>query len=147
MKLGITNKESKRKKKPQRMETEAPSMENPKISAYYQTRLAHFGVVSTEWLAQAQSATNPNPPLPSSSTNSHTDKDTNFSVIDEFNRWRNHPDLAEAVAAIRALAAVISASKASTMMQLEIELKNASDTLKVCVFLILDLPFFNLISC
>lgn len=130
LKLGITNKESKRKKKPQRMETEAPSMENPKISAYYQTRLAHFGVVSTEWLAQAQSATNPNPPLPSSSTNSHTDKDTNFSVIDEFNRWRNHPDLAEAVAAIRALAAVISASKASTMMQLEIELKNASDTLK-----------------
>ncbi|MCI41773.1 translation initiation factor eIF-2B subunit alpha, partial [Trifolium medium] len=30
------------------MESEAPSMENPKISAYYQTRLAHFGVVSTE---------------------------------------------------------------------------------------------------
>ncbi|MCH88392.1 translation initiation factor eIF-2B subunit alpha-like, partial [Trifolium medium] len=84
------------------METQAPSMENPKISAYYQTRLAHFGVVSTEWLAQAQSATNP---LPSSSTDSDTDKDTNFSVIDEFNRWRNHPDLAEAVAAIRALAA------------------------------------------
>lgn len=118
------------------MESEAPTMENPKISAYYQTRLAHFGVVSTEWLAQAQSATNPNPSPPSSSTN--TDKDTNFSVIDEFNRWRNHPDLAEAVAAIRALAAVISASKASTMMQLEIELKNASDTLKVCIFLILE---------
>jgi translation initiation factor eIF-2B subunit alpha len=115
------------------METEAPSMENPKISAYYQTRLAHFGVVSTEWLAQAQSATKP---LPSSSTDSDTDKDTNFSVIDEFNRWRNHPDLAEAVAAIRALAAVISSSKASTMMQLEIELKNASDTLKVCIFII-----------
>ncbi|KAI5422261.1 hypothetical protein KIW84_045645 [Lathyrus oleraceus] len=109
------------------MEGEAPSMENPKISAYYQTRLAHFGVVSTEWLAQAQSATKP---IPSSSTDAYTDKDANFSVIDEFNRWRNHPDLAEAVAAIRALAAVISSSKASTMMQLEIELKNASDTLK-----------------
>jgi len=33
------------------------------------------------------------------------------------------------------------------MMQLEIELKNASDTLKVCIFLILALAFFNLISC
>lgn len=110
------------------MEGEGSAMEkNPKISAYYQTRLAHFGVVSSEWLAQAQSATNP---IPSSSTNTYTDNESNFSVIDEFNRWRNHPDLAEAVAAIRALAAVISSSKASTMMQLEIELKNASDSLK-----------------
>lgn len=108
-------------------------MENPKISAYYQTRLAHFGVLSTEWLAQAESATTINPQP--SSTNTHTHKDSNFSVIEEFNKWRNHPDLAEAVAAIRALAAVISSSNASTMMQLEIELKNASDTLKVSFFL------------
>ncbi|KAJ1390575.1 NagB/RpiA transferase-like [Sesbania bispinosa] len=103
-------------------------MEDPKISAYYQTRMAHFGVVSTEWLAQAQSATTNPPPLPPSSRTG--DSDTNFSVIDEFNTWRSNPDLAEAVAAIRALAAVISSSKASTMMQLEIELKNASDSLK-----------------
>lgn len=130
-----------------RMEGAGGGMENPKISAYYQTRLAHFGVVSTEWLAQAESATAPHTtnthPSPQPQ---HTEKETNFSVIDEFNKWRNHPDLAEAVAAIRALAAVISSSKASTMMQLEIELKNASDSLKVstslshslhhCLFLI-----------
>lgn len=54
-----------------------------------------------------------------------------FSVIDEFNNWRKQPDLAEAVAAIRALAAVIRNSEAKTMMELEIELKKASDSLKV----------------
>lgn len=41
------------------------------------------------------------------------------------------PDLAEAVAAIKALTAVIKRSQASTMMGLEIELKNASEALKV----------------
>lgn len=41
------------------------------------------------------------------------------------------PDLAEAVAAIKALTAVIRRSEASTMMGLEIELKNASEALKV----------------
>lgn len=51
-------------------------------------------------------------------------------MIDEFNSWRKQPDLAEAVAAIRALAAVIRASEATTMMELEIELKKASDSLK-----------------
>lgn len=54
-----------------------------------------------------------------------------FSVIDEFNNWRKQPDLAEAVAAIRALASVIRSSDATTMMELEIELKKASDSLKV----------------
>ena len=54
-----------------------------------------------------------------------------FSMINDFNNWRKQPDLAEAVAAIRALAAVIRASEATTMMELEIELKKASDSLKV----------------
>jgi translation initiation factor eIF-2B subunit alpha len=57
-------------------------------------------------------------------------------VIEDFNSWRQQPDLAEAVAAIRALAAVIRASEATTMMELEIELKKASDTLKVRDFLL-----------
>lgn len=101
------------------------------ISAYYQTRAAHHGVVSSDWLAQAQAATD--------LKNGGDDVDVrvldsgrdDFSVIEEFNGWRKQPDLAEAVAAIRALAAVIRASKASTMMELEIELKTASDSLKV----------------
>ena len=41
------------------------------------------------------------------------------------------PDLAEAVAAIMALTAVMKRSQASTMMGLEIELKNAAEALKV----------------
>lgn len=57
--------------------------------------------------------------------------DSSFSVIEEFNYWRMQPDLAEAVAAIKALTAVIRRSQASTMMGLEIELKNASEALKV----------------
>lgn len=52
-------------------------------------------------------------------------------MVDEFNNWRKQPDLAEAVAAIRALASVIRSSEATTMMELEIELKKASDSLKV----------------
>ncbi|EFJ19798.1 hypothetical protein SELMODRAFT_177636 [Selaginella moellendorffii] len=51
-------------------------------------------------------------------------------VIGDFNRWRQRPELAEAVAAIKALTAVIQRSQASTMMGLEIELKNASEMLK-----------------
>jgi len=101
---------------------------NPKTSAYYETRAAHHGVVTSDWLAQAQAAIGPDPdPLPQL----RPDPDKPFSVINEFNDWRKQPHLAEAVAAIRALAAVIRTSQATTMMQLEIELKKASDTLKV----------------
>ncbi|MFQ6654874.1 hypothetical protein Gotur_025666 [Gossypium turneri] len=127
----------------------ADSPLNPKsnISAYYQTRAAHHAVVTSDWLAQAQAA-----------VGRHSDDDGSLggdkgaapigggggggggggegsgkasSVIDEFNSWRKQPALAEAVAAIRALAAVIRTSEATTMMELEIELKKASDSLKV----------------
>ena len=54
-----------------------------------------------------------------------------FSVIHEFDSWRKSPELAEAVAAIKALTAVIKRSEASTMMGLEVELKTAADALKV----------------
>lgn len=106
---------------------------NPKISAYYQTRAAHHAVVTSDWLAQAQAAVgrypeDQAPPEADGPTGSEPEKP--FSVIDEFNNWRKQPDLAEAVAAIRALAAVIRASEATTMMELEIELKKASDSLK-----------------
>lgn len=108
---------------------------NPNISAYYQTRAAHHGVITSDWLAQAQAAVGCNPddiPLENSSTSSFKAGDLGkpFSVIDEFNNWRKQPDLAEAVAAIRALASVIRSSEATTMMELEIELKKASDSLK-----------------
>ncbi|XP_068483895.1 uncharacterized protein [Phaseolus vulgaris] len=100
---------------------------NPMTSAYYETRAAHHGVVTSDWLAQAQAAIGPDPdPLPQL----RPDPDKPFSVINEFNSWRKQPHLAEAVAAIRALAAVIRSSQATTMMQLEIELKKASDSLK-----------------
>lgn len=105
---------------------------NPKISGYYQTRAAHHGVVTSDWLAQAQAAVGHHPDdLPSSKAD---DSGKPFSVIDEFNSWRKQPDLAEAVAAIRALASVIRSSQATTMMELEIELKKASDSLKVSPF-------------
>ncbi|BBN00284.1 translation initiation factor eIF-2B subunit alpha [Marchantia polymorpha subsp. ruderalis] len=54
-----------------------------------------------------------------------------FSVINEFNIWRQKPELAEAVAAIKALTCVIRRSEATTMMGLEIELKKAAETLKM----------------
>ena len=106
---------------------------NPKISAYYQTRAAHFGVVTSDWLAQAQAAVSGDSSGVSTlPLDDHSgDAGKVQSVIDEFNSWRKQPDLAEAVAAIRALASVIRSSKATTMMELEIELKKASDTLKV----------------
>lgn len=110
---------------------------NPKISAYYQTRAAHTGVVTKDWLAQAQAAVGRHPDdVPSPGNEVETsDSGKSFSVIHEFNNWRKQPDLAEAVAAIRALAAVIRASEATTMMELEIELKKASDSLKVSLIL------------
>ena len=107
---------------------------NPIISAYYQTRAAHTGVVTSDWLAQAQAAVGRHSddfPPPENDLKSPSGSGKTFSVINEFNNWRKQPDLAEAVAAIRALAAVIRASEATTMMELEIELKKASDSLKV----------------
>ncbi|CAI9114501.1 OLC1v1015239C1 [Oldenlandia corymbosa var. corymbosa] len=111
-----------------------PQQQNPKISAYYQTRAAHHAVVTSDWLAQAQAAVGhledavSDDSAATSSSSLLTGK--GFSVIDEFNSWRKQPDLAEAVAAIRALASVIRSSEATTMMELEIELKKASDSLK-----------------
>lgn len=87
--------------------------------------------VTADWLAQAKAAVpnanldvvplNYRPPSPDTSS---------FSVIAEFDNWRKKPELAEAVAAIKALTAVINRSQATTMMELEIELKKASDSLK-----------------
>lgn len=115
----------------------AGTLQNPNpgnISAYYQTRAAHHGVVTSDWLAQAQAAVGSGDPDDVFSENSLAKTDESgktFSVIDEFNNWRKQPNLAEAVAAIRALASVIRSSEATTMMELEIELKKASDSLKV----------------
>lgn len=130
---------------------------NPKISAYYQTRAAHHGVVTSDWLAQAQAAVGIGRGLDASAAEGSDAGGgaKEFSVIDEFNSWRRQPDLAEAVAAIRALAAVIRSSEATTMMELEIELKKASDSLKVSIFIsslgkfcydlfLLELEFYQL---
>ncbi|XP_047317336.1 translation initiation factor eIF-2B subunit alpha-like [Impatiens glandulifera] len=114
------------------MSTETLQNPNPKISAYYQTRAAHHGVITSDWLAQSQAAVGQDPgalPL-DSPVPPRGDSGKQFSVIDEFNYWRKQPDLAEAVAAIRALASVMRSSEATTMMELEIELKKASDSLK-----------------
>ncbi|RID55882.1 hypothetical protein BRARA_G03121 [Brassica rapa] len=112
--------------------TRAPFQNPDAISAYYQTRAAHHGVITSDWLAQAQAAVGGGVSGEENSDSSVAEvgKEKSFNVIEEFNGWRKQPDLAEAVAAIRALAAVIRASEASTMMELEIELKKASDTLK-----------------
>lgn len=118
---------------------------NPNISAYYQTRAAHTGVVTNDWLAQAQAAVGRHPddiPAPEADLG-ESDSGKPFSVTQEFNNWRKQPDLAEAVAAIRALAAVIRASEATTMMELEIELKKASDSLKVSFVLLQVFPWLE----
>ncbi|EXB64664.1 Translation initiation factor eIF-2B subunit alpha [Morus notabilis] len=115
-----------------------PNSSNPKNSAYYQTRAAHHGVVTSDWLAQAQAAVgrppddqaSSEPEVPAAAA-AASEPGRPFCVIDEFNNWRKQPDLAEAVAAIRALATVIRSSEATTMMELEIELKKASDSLKI----------------
>ncbi|KAI8544760.1 hypothetical protein RHMOL_Rhmol08G0319900 [Rhododendron molle] len=103
---------------------------NPNVSAYYQTRAAHHGVITSDWLAQAQAAVGRHPDDLPPENSKAGDFGKAFSVVDEFNNWRKQPDLAEAVAAIRALASVIRSSEATTMMELEIELKKASDSLK-----------------
>ncbi|KQJ86673.1 hypothetical protein BRADI_4g07040v3 [Brachypodium distachyon] len=116
------------------MELDAAQNPNPDppISAYYQTRAEHHAVVSSDWLAHAAAAAASFPdagagadaaPPPSPGSNGG-------GVIEEFNFWRRKPEAAEAVAAIMALAAVIRSSRATTMMELEIELKKASDKLK-----------------
>lgn len=51
-------------------------------------------------------------------------------MLREFDRWRREPELAIAVAAIKALTAVIRKSEAATLMGLEIELRHASAALK-----------------
>lgn len=105
------------------------------MSAYYQTRAEHHhGVVSSDWLAQAAAAVGGKEEDSSGDSGDGKGGSKAFSVIEEFNNWRKQPDLAEAVAAIRALAAVIRNSEANTMMELEIELKKASDSLKVSEF-------------
>ncbi|VAI14890.1 unnamed protein product [Triticum turgidum subsp. durum] len=115
------------------MELDAAQNPNPEppISAYYQTRAEHHAVVSSDWLDHAAAAAS----LP----DAHADADAapppspgsnGGGVIEEFNFWRRKPEAAEAVAAIMALAAVIRSSRATTMMELEIELKKASDKLK-----------------
>lgn len=103
------------------------------VSMYYQTRAAHHGVVTSDWLAQAQAAVagNGEDAAVENNASAGEEKGKKFSVVDEFNNWRKQPELAEAVAAIRALASVIRSSQAKTMMELEIELKKASDSLKV----------------
>ncbi|KAH9308847.1 hypothetical protein KI387_036758, partial [Taxus chinensis] len=97
----------------------------PQICNYYSE------TVTPDWLAQAKAAVphgqqQQNVPT----TPKHKEEDETFQVIEEFNKWRSDPELAEAVAAIKALAAVIKRSQANTMMELEHELTNASDSLK-----------------
>lgn len=116
------------------MAAETPLNQNPNnhnLSAYYQTRAAHHGVVTSDWLAQAQAAVGPPQTPPSSSSSDMLEKiRKQGSVIEEFNNWRKQADLAEAVAAIRALASVIRSSEATTIMELQSELDSASLSLK-----------------
>ncbi|KAL0319486.1 UNVERIFIED_CONTAM: Translation initiation factor eIF-2B subunit alpha [Sesamum angustifolium] len=126
----LTNPESR----PLSSASTAMAAENPNanISMYYQTRAAHHAVVTNDWLAQAQAAVggNPDDSVSDNYVSGGEEENRRYSVVDEFNNWRKQPELAEAVAAIRALASVIRSSQATTMMELEIELKKASDALK-----------------
>ncbi|KAI3521312.1 hypothetical protein L1887_10775 [Cichorium endivia] len=133
----VTNPESRLLSPPSSSMAETLQNPNPDpthpISPYYQTRAAHHGVVTSDWLAQAQAAAGGDPDTRSSEPESSLKSaasENSFPVIDEFNNWRKQPDLAEAVAAIRALASVIRSSEATTMMELQNELKTASDSLK-----------------
>ncbi|KAL0380594.1 UNVERIFIED_CONTAM: Translation initiation factor eIF-2B subunit alpha [Sesamum angustifolium] len=115
-----------------RLHLHAAENPNSKISLYYQTRAAHHGVVTSDWLAQAQAAAGgrSDDVVSENYLSSGEEDGKGFSVVDEFKNWRKQPELAEAVAAIRALASVIRSSQATTMMELEIELKKAVDSLK-----------------
>lgn len=106
---------------------------NP-ISAYYQTRAEHHAVVTPDWLAQSQTAAEAaSGDVSVSSEGTAGGEVRGVGVIEEFNYWRKKPDLAEAVAAIMALGAAIKSSEANTMIELDIELKKASNTLKVLI--------------
>ncbi|GJV25540.1 translation initiation factor eIF-2B subunit alpha-like protein, partial [Tanacetum coccineum] len=91
---------------------------------------AHHGVVTSDWLAQAQAASQQQQEPSSSSSVKKKTGSGSFDVIDEFEGWRKQADLAEAVAAIRALSSVIRFSQSSAMMELIQELQSASDALK-----------------
>lgn len=83
------------------------------------------------WLRQADSARpDSSPGTGAMAKIESVDAKQPFSVLEEFKRWREDPELAMAVAAIKALTAVIKQSDATTMMGLEKELKEASDALK-----------------
>eukprot|EP00935_MAST-01C_sp_MAST-1C-sp1_P000433 g433.t1 len=58
-------------------------------------------------------------------------KEAQQHVLQEFKEWTK-PEIAIPVAAIKALTSVIKRSKASTMMELEVQLKAAADSLKNC---------------
>ncbi|OEL37827.1 Translation initiation factor eIF-2B subunit alpha [Dichanthelium oligosanthes] len=110
-----------------------PSPVPPPISAYYQTRAEHHAVVSSDWLAHAAAAAAASPAADAAAADAAAPPPSPGGVggvIEEFNFWRRKPEAAEAVAAIMALASVIRSSRATTMMELEIELKKASDKLK-----------------
>ncbi|KAH6773335.1 Eukaryotic translation initiation factor 2B family protein [Perilla frutescens var. hirtella] len=128
----VTDDAESRPHSPASTAMETAENHNANISMYYQTRSAHHGVVTSDWLAQAQAAVagNSDAAVLENNVSGGKVKDKKFSVVDEFNDWRKQPELAEAVAAIRALAWVIRSSQATTMMELEIELKKASDSLK-----------------
>ncbi|KAH6790037.1 translation initiation factor eIF-2B subunit alpha [Perilla frutescens var. frutescens] len=128
----VTDDAESRPHSPASTAMETAENHNANISMYYQTRSAHHGVVTSDWLAQAQAAVagNSDAAVLENNVSGGKVKDKKFSVVDEFNNWRKQPELAEAVAAIRALAWVIRSSQATTMMELEIELKKASDSLK-----------------
>lgn len=100
------------------------------ISAYYQTRAEHHGVVTSDWLAQSEKAAAAGRETPPAERAANRLGGKAFNVIEEFNYWRKKPDLAEAVAAIMALSSVIRSSEATTMMELEGELRDASNALK-----------------
>lgn len=87
--------------------------------------------VTPEWLAQAEAAV-PHGKQDNILGTLRNEGSETLSVIEEFNKWRKNTELAEAVAAIRALTAVIRHSQAHTMMELEHELTSASHSLKVC---------------
>lgn len=57
--------------------------------------------------------------------------DFNEEVIQEFKEYQKDPDMAVAVAAIKALTGVIKRSTATTMMELEIGLRAGAEALKL----------------